>query len=165
VTDLKASETGATFTRLDESLAMPMLAKWTPMLPYINNLKDLNDYSLKISGLGEGKYEVLADGKTVASYTAKELADGVNLALATSGPVYDQGLKVFQLIQEKNGQVAGRFFSIHRFNPPAWLKVPDLDAQKKTELDRIMKVVDDRQKGVNTAVKPVAHKWEVKIAK
>jgi hypothetical protein len=165
VTDLKANETGATFTRLDESLAMPMLDKWSPMLPYVNNLKDLNEYGLKISGLADGKYEVLADGKTVASYTAKELAGGVNLALASSGPVYEQGLKVFELIQSKNSQVSGRFFGVHLFNPPAWLKVPDVDAQKKSELDRIMKVVDDRQKVVNAAVKPVAHKWEVKLAK
>ena len=165
VTELKASDTGATFTRLDDSLPMPMLEKWKPMLPYINNLKDLNDYGLKITGLAEGKYEVLADGKTVASYTAKELADGVNLALASSGPMYDQGVKVFEAIQQKNSFVAARFFSVHRFNPPAWLKVPDLDAQKKTELDRIMKVVDDRQNAVNAAVKPVAHKWEVKLAK
>jgi lysophospholipase L1-like esterase len=165
VTDLKASETGATFTRLDESLAMPLLAKWTPMLPYINNLKDLNDYGLKISGLAEGKYDVLADSKTVASYTAKELADGVNLALASNGPVYEQGMKVFELIQAKNTQVSGRFFGVHLFNPPAWLKVSDLEAQKKPELERTMKVVDERQKGVDKAVKPVAHKWEVKIAK
>ncbi len=165
VTDLKVTETGATFTRLDESLPMPMLPKWLPMMPYINNLKDLNNYSLKITGLNDGKYEVLADGKTVASYTAKELAEGVNLALATAGPLYDQGLKVFQAIQDKNGQVAGRFFSVHRFNSPAWLKVTDLDAQKKAELDRMMKNIVDKQKNVDNVVKPVAHNWEVKLAK
>jgi lysophospholipase L1-like esterase len=165
VIDLKASETGASFTRLDESVPMPVLAKWLPMLPYINNLKDLNDYSLKITGLSDGKYDVLADGKLVASYTAKELAEGVNLGLATAGPVYDHGMKVYDAIQKKNGHLATRFFSVHRANIPAWLKVADLEAQKKTELDRIMKIVDDNQKLVDAAAKPVAHKWEVKLAK
>jgi lysophospholipase L1-like esterase len=165
VTDLKVTENSASFTRLDEAVPIPVLAAWKPMLPYINNLKDLNDYGLKITGLADGKYDVTADGKLVGSYTAKELADGVNLGLATSGPVYDHGMKVFNAIQAKNVILKNRFFSVHRFNPPTWLKVQDLDVQKKTELDRLMKQVDDNQKLVDAAAKPVAHTWEVKLAK
>jgi len=52
----------------------------------------MNQYTLKVTGLVEGKYDVQLGGKTVAQYTNLQLAAGVNLAEAAlkAGPVADR---------------------------------------------------------------------------
>src|ERR1044071_3512890 len=79
--------TGGAFTRTDEAIPVPVQKDWLPMLPYTNELKDLNYYGLTVKGLKDGNYTVSIDGKDVGKYSAKELAAGVNLGLLTAGPV------------------------------------------------------------------------------
>jgi len=64
----------------------------------------MNQYTLKATGLAEGKYAVQLDGKTVAQYTNLQLAAGVNLAEAAlkTGPVADQVQAIWNAIKEKN---------------------------------------------------------------
>src|ERR1700722_9633891 len=61
---------GVAFERTDEALPLPVSKDWQPMLPYVDQLKDLNYYGLKVSGLKEGKYALSIDGKEVGSYAA-----------------------------------------------------------------------------------------------
>src|SRR5207237_308575 len=77
--------------RVDEALPFfPEEARsiltWAPVLD------ELNDYRLKVSRLNPGRYDVRLGGKKVATYSAEELAAGVNLAEAAlkAGPVADQ---------------------------------------------------------------------------
>ena len=51
VTDMKYTPTSVTFTRLDEALPLPVQKDWLPMLPYTNELKDLNYYGLAVPGV------------------------------------------------------------------------------------------------------------------
>jgi len=115
--------------------------------------------------LKDGHYDITADGKPVMSATAVELAAGVNLGLAAQGPVYDQGMKIFQAITQKNAKVANRFNTVHRFNPPTWLKIPDLDMQKKAELERLLKVIDTANNAIAAAAEPTPHAWAITPAK
>ena len=165
ITDVKLSDTGVSFTRLGDAVPMPVLTSWRPMLPYVNELKDLNNDTLKVAGLKDGHYDITADGRPVMSATAVELAAGVNLGLAAQGPVYDQGMKIFQAITQKNAKVANRFNTVHRFNPPAWLKIPDLDMQKKAELERLLKVIDTANNAIAAAAEPTPHAWAITPAK
>ncbi len=165
IEDLKASDTGATFTRTDEAIPMPIQKDWLPMLPYTNALKDLNDYGLSLAGLKEGNYDVTVDGVKLATFTAKELADGVNLGNFTSGPLYDAGKKVFDAIQAKNSLVGNRFFSVHRANLPGWLKVADLQEQKQKELDRITALIRTAEKKIVEVSEPKAYKFGITAAK
>src|SRR5262249_29004284 len=100
VDKLKASDKSVAFERLDEALPMPIQKDWVSLLPYVNNLKDLNWYGLKVTGLAEGKYSLEIDGKEVAAFTDKELAEGVKLGNLMSGPIYDQAIKVFAAIND-----------------------------------------------------------------
>ena len=153
---------GVSFTRTDEALPMPVQKDWLPMLPYTNELKDLNYYGLKVTGLKEGVYSVSIDGKEVAVATAKQLAAGVNLGTATAGPVWEQGNKVLQAINAKNGLVAQRF-GVVRFNAPDWLA--DVAAERKpAELKKRMDKIDAAQAEVYKLATPVARKFEVKPA-
>lgn len=157
------------FTRLDEAIPIPVQKDWLPMLPYTNELKDLNWYGLAVTGLKDADYIVSIDGVAVGKYTAKELAAGVNLGNATAGPVWEQGNKVLQAINAKNGIVAGRFFDVVMFQFPNkdWLK--DLAAtaaeRKATELKARMEKIDAAQADIYKLATPVARKFEVKPAK
>ena len=53
--DVAATDGGVSFTRPDDALPMPVQKDWLPMLPYTNDLKDLNWYGLTVTGLEDGE--------------------------------------------------------------------------------------------------------------
>src|SRR5262245_21349205 len=67
VDKLEANEKGVCFERLDAALPMPIAQGWDSLLPYVNNLKDLNEYGLKVTGLADGKYDLTIDDKKVGT--------------------------------------------------------------------------------------------------
>jgi hypothetical protein len=157
------------FTRTDKALPMPMQKDWVAMLPYMNQLKDLNWYGLTVKGLKDGDYTVSIDGKAVGKFSAKELADGVNLGNVTAGPIWEQGNKVFQAINAKNGMVGSRFFDVVLFQFPnkEWLKdLAETAAERRTaELKKRMEKIEAAQAEVYKLAKPVPHKFEIAPAK
>jgi len=77
ISEVKADKDGITFVRADEVL--PVLPPGTlPPQKYVP-LEALSRYALKITGLPEGNYEVLCDGKPVGTTNASALRGGVNL--------------------------------------------------------------------------------------
>lgn len=98
-----ATKGGVKFTQLDKALPFfppeaAAILKWAPLLD------EMNQYTLTVTGLAEGKYDVRLGGKTVAQYTNRQLAAGVNLAEAALkvGPVADQVQAIWNTIKEKN---------------------------------------------------------------
>ncbi len=155
---------GVSFTRTDDAIPLPVQKDWLPMLPYTNELKDLNWYGLAVKRLKAGDYTVSIDGVAVGTFSAKELAAGVNLGNATTGPVWEQGNKVLQAINAKNGMVAQRFFGVVMFNAPDWLA--DVAAERKpAELKKRMEKIDAAQAEIYKLATPVARKFEVAPAK
>ncbi|MBX9584037.1 MAG: SGNH/GDSL hydrolase family protein [Gemmataceae bacterium] len=164
VADKESATFGVVFTRADESLPLPVQKDWRPMLPYTNQLKDLNLYGLTVTDLKDGDYVVTIDGVEVGKYSAKDLAAGVNLGNVSAGPVWDQGTKVLQAINEKNRLVHQRFRGVKMFAAPDWLA--DVAAERKgKELEKRMAAIDAAQAEVYKLAKPAPHKWEVKPAK
>ncbi|MBS0201454.1 MAG: SGNH/GDSL hydrolase family protein [Planctomycetes bacterium] len=160
----KKTETGVEFDRLDQALPLPIQNDWVSLLPYVNNLQDLNRYELAVSGLAAGKYAVLIDGVEVATHSAEELANGVNLGNVTKGPVYDQGQKVFQAINHKNGMVHQRFRGVVMFNAPDWLA--DIAAERKPkELAKRTEQIAAQQAEVYKLAQPVKRHFEIVPAK
>ncbi|MBO0696877.1 MAG: SGNH/GDSL hydrolase family protein [Zavarzinella sp.] len=161
VENLRADDTGVSFDRLDEALPMPVLKDWVPILPYVNNLKDLNDYGLTVKGLAKGTYSIRIDGTEVMTATADELAKGVNLGTATAGPVQAQGQKVLEAINAKNRIVHGRFRGVLMFQAPDWLA--DVAAERKPkELAKRLEQVAAKQAEVYKLAKPENRRFEVK---
>lgn len=170
IEDVTGTGTSLSFTRTDDAIPMPVQKNWRPMLPYTNELNDLNLYGLTVAGLEEGKYDVTCDGVKVGTFTAKELAAGVNLGNAEAGPLFDQGNKVLTAITTKNQTVHQRFRGVVMANMtlPPWLSKETRDAamkDKKAELDRLTAKIDEEQKKVYELAQPKPHKWEVKVAK
>ena len=161
IAELKSSAQGVTFVRTDEALPLPIQTDWVSLLPYVNELQDLNWYGLKTTGLAAGKYAVLIDGKEVASFTAEQLAAGVNLGNLTAGPIHEQGQKVFAAINAKNNLVHQRFRGVIMFQAPDWLA--DVAAERRpAELARRMEQIAARQAEVYELVQPVARRFELK---
>ena len=135
-----------------------------PLLPYLGSLKDLNDYSLKVVGLDAGKYTLQIDDKEVGSFSAEELARGVNLGNITAGAIYEQGEKAFKAINAKNELVHQRFRGVVMFSAPDWLA--DVAAERKPkELTKRMEAIEKRQAKIYKMVQPVAHHFELKAVK
>ena len=153
---------GLVFQRTDNALPIPVQPDWQSLLPYMNNLTDLNVYGLKVTGLEAGNYAVGIDGVEIASFTADELTKGVNLGNLSKGPVFDQAQKVFNLINQKNGIVHQRFRGVVMFNnPPDWLA--DVAAERKPlELKKRMEMIEAKQAEIYAAVKPVQRQFTVK---
>jgi lysophospholipase L1-like esterase len=157
------NDAGVTFTRTDEAIPMPVQKDWLPMLPYTNELRDLNYYGLTVKGLKAGDYTVSVDGVAVGKYSAKQLADGVNLGTLTAGPIWDQGQKVFQAIATKNQMVHQRFRGVVMFNAPDWL-ADVVKERKPLELQKRMEKIDAAQADIYKLATPVARKFAVKPA-
>lgn len=164
ISNEKKTETGVSFDRLDKALPIPVQGDWVSLLPYVNNLNDLNRYVVSVSGLEPGKYVVKIDGAEVATHTAEELAAGVNLGNVTKGPIYDQGQKVFNAINQKNGIVHQRFRGVVMFGAPDWLA--DVAAERKPkELAKRTEMIQAKQAEIYQMVKPVNHSFEIVAVK
>jgi hypothetical protein len=155
------------FERTDEALPLPVGKDWRPMLPYVDQLKDLNYYGLKVTGLKEGKYTLSIDGGEVGTYAASDLAAGVNLGNLESGPLFDQGEEVAKAITEKNDLVHHRFRDVVMYQAPGWLGMtPEHFEELKTaEKKKRMDEIDARQTAIYKLAQPRTHKFELKLAR
>jgi lysophospholipase L1-like esterase len=168
VTDLSVTESGVTFNRLDQSLPFfpekaTSILKWAPLLD------ELNQYTLKVTGLTGGKYEVKLGGVKVAEYSADELAKGVNLAepALKTGPVADQVKAVVAAIENKNRMHHDRIFrGIHLSNVPDWVGTrEELEAKKQAALKTRYAELEKLDEEVRKTLPIKPHKVEVVAVK
>src|SRR5262249_7131311 len=164
VTDLNANSTRVSFDRVDEALPLPVGTDWTPLLPYVNQLKDLNWYGLQVHGLESGKYTLHIDGKEAAAFTSEELDKGVNLGNLTAGPIHDQGQKVFSAINAKNELVHIRWRGVVRSNATDWPS--DVATERKPkDLVKSMEEINNRQVEIYKTLQPGSGHFALRAAK
>lgn len=94
VSDIVATSNSVSFKYKPESLPFPIVDEVSTALSYVPFQDELNREIFKISNLEEGKYALNINGQFAESYTAQELAAGVNLALQKNTPQYQQALAV-----------------------------------------------------------------------
>jgi hypothetical protein len=63
--------------------------------------KEFNQELLSIKGLKDGDYKLLIDGEQIGNWSARQLADGINLAEVTTTPQYQQAIQVRELNEER----------------------------------------------------------------
>jgi hypothetical protein len=143
---------------------MPMQKDWLPMLPYTNQMNDLNYYGLTVKGLKDGGYTVSIDGIGIGTYSNEQLAAGVNLGNAMNGPVWEQGNKVLQAINDKNKIVHGRFRGILLGSDPYW-NTPQGQKRRAAELATRRAEIDEAQAAIYKLARPVSHKITLNVAK
>lgn len=161
------------FERTDEALpffpadAEPINA-WAPIRD------ELNQYGLKVTGLGAGKYELRLNGDNVADYSADELAAGVNLtrpALA-SGPVAEQVNAVWTAVRAKNSYYHDRIFRgivLAQVSIPDFLGVKlepaEIEAKRQSAMTERMAKLPELDAAIRQALAPRAHRVEIVAAK
>jgi lysophospholipase L1-like esterase len=161
VEKLAITDAGVSFERTDAALPMPIAKDWTSLLPYVNDLKDLNWYGLKVTGLPAKSYRLSIDGKEIGTYAAKDLAEGVNLGNVQTGPIYERGQKVWAAIGDKNKIVAGRFRGVVMGNVPDWLQEVAKE-RRPLELQKRADQIQERQAAIYKMVQPMPYRFELK---
>ena len=88
------------FDSLEAALPFPVEKAARNLDGYMNFAQNFNRQTLKIAGLQNGEYALEIDGAKVGTYSAKQLADGVNLATNTNTPQYKQAEDVCRLCEQ-----------------------------------------------------------------
>ncbi|HEY7424218.1 MAG TPA: GDSL-type esterase/lipase family protein [Gemmataceae bacterium] len=85
VDDVKTRDGTLAFDRMDECLPFPIPAAASMVLPLDPTILELSRYTLKVTGLKDGAYQLKINGVPVAKLTARELSSGVNLTAFARG--------------------------------------------------------------------------------
>ncbi len=159
-------KTGATlsFTRLDNALPWP-IGKVEPALqiPGFAPLDDLSRYELKVTNLTAPNSDLLIDGAKVATFTAAQLAAGVNLSSLDSGPIAEQKNALLKAISDKNDLFYTRWRMVQLYEFPTWAKV-DIEASRAAEVKRLDDQIAAAQTQIDALRLPKPHVWTLQPA-
>ena len=168
MSNVATKDGGVAFQRLDGALPFfppapaDKILKWQPIL------EELNQYTLKVSGLKEGQYEILVDGRKIAEHSASQLADGVNLAAGAlaGGPIAEHVKAVWTAVAAKNSFFHDKIFrgiTLSNSNVPDWLEIPqaEVDARRKAAFESRMAKMPELDAAVRKALEMKPHQFEV----
>jgi lysophospholipase L1-like esterase len=167
VSDVKAEGGNLRFTRLDDALPMVLSSEQKQLLPYLDNLANLNRYGLKVTGLEkDAHYELKIDGQKVADLTGDQLGKGVNLALDDLGPITAQSAGVWKALADKNQVLHWRFNAFRRngANTPHGLTAEEqkeIQPLREQELAGVDRILAARQKKIYEMAQPKPHEFEL----
>jgi lysophospholipase L1-like esterase len=123
-----STQNGLSWTELEGALPFPLNLK-DPATQLVVDSSDfvqaLDQEAVKVSGL-TGSYNLSIDGKAVGTYSAADLAAGVNLATLDT-PMRAQGQRVLDLTREREEVHNQRWRSIQT----NWLLGPEKEAEKQ----------------------------------
>lgn len=188
VTAVQSGEDGGVaFTVSAKALPYPVDPAAKEMLELLAIEEDLNQELLSVAGLADGAYELRIDGTAVGQYSAKELADGINLAFNEATPQFRQAREVAQHnAKRRNAEAEAasllntRRWMIYRYQvdveDPAAVQAHYDHFEDKTEYsagmtlryidkwsdyDEIRKQVDVHWKAALESREPVEHTYEI----
>jgi len=116
ISDLKKTSDGLSFGYLAQSLPYPLdtiargwgnkksQAEADRVVPFVD---EMNREMLQVTGL-KGKYRLYIDEEEIGVWSGNEYAKGINLALQTNTPQYQQALKVM-FLNEDRWEIERRF--------------------------------------------------------
>jgi len=103
ISNLKVNGAMLSFDCQENALPFPVDAAFTKALELIPFIDQLNQEMLFVTGLKEGLYELLIDGRAVSQVTADNLKNGLNLALLRNTPQYKQAIAVQGILGTRAG--------------------------------------------------------------
>lgn len=121
VTEVTQKEGVLRFTVWEKALPFPVDEGAKALLTLLPIEQELDQETVSVTGLAEGKKELLIDGAVVGRYTSAELSKGVNLAFNATTPQYKQAQAVAKLSEARRSTestlrnyAAVRWFLKHR---------------------------------------------------
>jgi hypothetical protein len=162
VTELKNGSIGVAFERLDDCLPFPIADGARSILPLAPDVLALSKYTLAVKALKDGDYTLKIGGVACGKFTAKQLAEGINLtSLAPvagakdTNPITAQMRAVLKAVDDKEG-IVGTWRSLSQ---KAHAK--DADAKLKDDLAELTKKVEAADAKIRDAAKPQKLKFEI----
>jgi len=159
ISELKATDNEVTFTRTDDSLPTYLDNGAWDVVKYFPFVQDLDSYTLKVTGLKPGRWNVLVEKGSVGVFTADELANGVELADAP-GPWKAVADEVNKATSDQEDLYYTRWRQIQLG------KIPEAcDAEKQALLEKMDSVVAAAESDrISKAAAPRAWKWRIEPA-
>jgi lysophospholipase L1-like esterase len=102
ITGVKKSSGGVSFLRANQALPFWIPPDARSILPWAPIVEDLDQYTLKVTGLPDGSYTLAIDGEKSGTVSAADLVRGYNMALLTEGPIARQSKAVNDAVFAKN---------------------------------------------------------------
>lgn len=155
VHEVRRAQGGVSFVREDRALpwyvppAARSILHWAPIVP------ELDEYTLRVTGLPEGRYRISVDGTEIGNASAAELGRGHNLALATEGPIAQQSKAVNDAVFAKNAYYHDRIYRGVVLNN----QIPD--GQKAAMIEQRTPGMEPLERAIRDALVLKPHRFEV----
>lgn len=112
VSNLKVTNGGVTFDRLDEGYPLNFGTFGALNFRFVPVPAELNQYTLAVSGLAKGKYELRAGGRLLGTVTAQQLAAGLNISSMTAdawepGGPWDAQAAALKMVTDARAEITG----------------------------------------------------------
>ena len=159
VDNLRVSPSEVTFTRKDKALPTYFDPEAAAVFRYTPIMEELNEYRFRVVGLQAGSWRLTAEDLEVGTFTAEELAAGVNLA-RRPGPWQVLGKAVNDLVAEQENiylqkrQLAGVFSWIA---PPP----PEAEVEKLALMRKLDEAVQARENSMRRLVGDRTWEWRL----
>ncbi len=150
----RSEEGGVNFTREDQCLPWPIAedCRLALQLPGFSPLQDLDQYLLTVTGLPAGSYDLKSGTGIVGSWTAEQLAAGINLA-TNPCPAVKQALALQAEVFAKNNLYFTRWRNVQLGSVPDWvqrnLPAEALQKARQAELDRLDAEITGAESRIN----------------
>jgi lysophospholipase L1-like esterase len=162
VTDVKAENGGVAFDRLDERLPFPVPDNARAVLPLAPDVLTLSRYTLTVSGLKAGDYELRINGASCARLSARDLAAGVNLTALPRGQESDKANPIDAQAQEVLGAVSAKEAIVGRWRQLSQrAQAQGEAAELKEQLAALTRDVEAADGKIREAAKPRMHHFEI----
>jgi lysophospholipase L1-like esterase len=163
VEDLRTSDAGVSFDRLDECSPFPIPDDAKQVLALYPTILNLSRYTLKVTGLKDGSYNLKVGDGVIATLSAKNLETGVNLTeLAaiskTANPISMQSKAILGAVGAHAGQV-GAFRNMSKA-----AIAPSANEQQKAALAAQLRKVEESDEKIREAAVPKKLRIEVSAA-
>ena len=112
VSDVKLSSEGVEFDRLDEGLPLNFGTFGALNFFHVPVPEELNRYMLGVKNLPEGRYELRAGGRLLGSFTAHQMALGLNISSMTAngwepGGPWDAQAAALKMVTDARMEIVG----------------------------------------------------------
>lgn len=132
VTDSAGSLGTWNFNVEEEAIPWPINALAEEILPLIPEIEDLNRQIVRFKNLPDGKYTLTIDEEEVASHTAEEWAEGINIASIPTTPQAKQAAEVAKLNEERRlAETRLRGYACVRWFLGRYIDPDDFDAVRE----------------------------------
>ncbi len=146
VTKLSASADTLSFTRADNALPGFLDGEALgPVSACFPAAAQINPYRLQVTGLNDGSWTLNVAGTKIGTYTAAELASGVNLA-PTGGPWRDASARINAMSAENDQLYQHYWWDV--ITAHTWWLPQEAEPERKELQEAVLKAIAERDKAL-----------------